>query len=189
MAGVNGAKAVWYCEPSENSDKIHISIYSQKDGIVTAYWGKRGASLQSKGKFGSMSDFRKLYESKMDKGYKAITDVTMIAGLVRQLPAEHADILSQEYGVSSTVTPSTMKPAPKPAVAPKAVSVPNEISISKLDAGEKAVVVCKANPGTDFEIGVEYLCVEWDGLTMVVQNMNGEEVYVLPSQFAFKGKV
>ena len=185
----DGAKAVWYCEPSENSDKIHISIYSHKDGIVTAYWGKRGASFQSKGKFGSYSDYCALFQSKIDKGYKEITNVTMIAGLVKQLPAEHADIFSREYQLSSLVASPTI---PKATSAPKVKQViPQDdyVVINCLEDGEKACVVCVDNPGNDFELGVEYLCVAKDGLTMVVQNMHGENVYVLPSQFKFKGKV
>lgn len=205
----NASKALWYYQPSENHDKIHITIY-EDSGMVTTYWGRRGNGFQTKGKIESYAKYVKIIDEKLGKGYKEINESSMIVGLADQLTVEHGSILLKSYGISSTGKVSTKPSVPSGKasvpVFPPAGGLPKKIKVSEppkgsmtetfnsatpaFSKGEKKMVECLNNERIEeqFEIGIDYYCTHWDGLTMLVQNMNGEETYVLPSQFKFKGE-
>lgn len=203
----DSAKALWCYRPSDNSDKIHITIY-EDSGMVTTYWGRRGGGFQTKGKVESYAKYMKILDEKNGKGYKDITDDSMIVGLADQLTPEHADILRKSYGLSSSgravAKPSVPSGKSGVPVFPPAGGLPKKSKVSEpskgsttekfnvdtpaFSKGEQKMVECLSNERIEdqFEIGIDYYCTHWDGLTMLVQNMNGEETYVLPSQFKFK---
>ena len=91
------AKALWMNDPSTNTDKVHVTVFS--DGMLTTYWGRKSASLQSKSKQEPFEMFGKTVDSKLKKGYENISDKALLWSLADQMSAEHSKILKSSYGI------------------------------------------------------------------------------------------
>lgn len=168
------ANVLWYYDTVKNHDKVYVAIY--EGGMMTCFWGRRGAGYQNNAKACSYGEYEKQVQSKMAKGYRPVSGSELL-DCINPIPSEYKSMITG--GGAS-------EPKKETSVYHK---TGEELSTPfRVKEGERAVVKCKNVLDEDmenFEKDVEYFCVYNNGLMMRVINMLGQEQYVNPKNFQF----